>query len=75
MGFLSSIVVTSSKLGETPHSHFVRTFQPWGEWFGTGPYNAGWSRPMDHHPIAVSTDRDRCRVWIVLANNTVFYGE
>jgi hypothetical protein len=77
-GFFSSIMVTSSRLGD---SNRVRTFQHErfrqpgvGDYVGTGPYTAGGT-PINSVPIAVSSDVDRHRVWIVTANNRVYYGE
>jgi hypothetical protein len=77
-GFLNSIMVTSSKPGD---SNAVRTFQHerfrvagTGDYVGTGPYTAGGA-PIGSAPIAVSSDVDHHRVWIVTANNRVYYGE
>ena len=77
-GFMSSIMVTSSKAGE---SNYVRTWDPTpggGGFFWTGPYKfnvPGLQLTIPAPPMAVSSDVDRNRVWIVTTDHRVYYGE
>lgn len=74
-GFMHSIMVTSSKANNQ-----VRTYQGdggAGVFVGTGPYVVLDFPPgaIPTHPIAVSAERERNRVWIVTADHRVYYGE
>jgi hypothetical protein len=73
-GFLSSIMLTS--LSNSP---FVRAFKPTngtgaGFFTGTGAYAVNGA-VIRSPPIAVSSDNDRKRVWIVTEDHHVYYGE
>jgi hypothetical protein len=77
-GFLASIMVTSAK-SSIAAADAVRAFKATdtlgsGDFFGTGPYSVQ-GQVISGPPVAVSSDCDRKRVWIVTSGNRVYYGE
>ena len=70
--FLTSTMVTTSQPGShTPVQSFNADR---GGFWSTGAYAVG-GVPISSTPIAISSDVDRHRVWIVTADSHVYYGE
>jgi hypothetical protein len=70
--FLTSTMVTTSQPGDHTPVQAFNTDR--GGFWSTGPYSVG-GVPISSTPIAVSSDVDRHRVWIVTADTHVYYGE
>jgi hypothetical protein len=78
-GLLRSIMVTNSgPAGEWSVLTYRDGSQVWPTFIRTGPYrdyNYPGGLPIVSPPIAVSSDLDHNRVWIVTADHRVYYGD